>query len=481
MSGETVVAGVHPVVAVEFSSFDRRFIASGLKSCPATALGLSLVILGSILGLGSTASRKLSQRDATARSLARLAEGFTLIQSFQGDPRRPVPALWNARLGVKPARDLWKRQGGMLWWQAWSLDGEAYLLLPATLAPSQAQRSIGKRYGSLVVIGTDQLHREQLTQRIKAVTPQTPALREGGLFQSCLDSLSKRPSVYWTADALASLSGALAPLLQQGREGCMQLRLQGRALQWSGVIAQRPLRTSAAKAPLVRWPSDNDEAVAAEPSTLLRVDGSALQLIFGTLMSRQIIQVPLEQNYGINEALRSRISASPFSLRLVARPTGLYRAGLQLQIPVPKDQASWFKVLTAVSEKLKRRGFSPLQRADDSAPQGEQLWSKTDDPQATIVGGWRWLGDNDQRLLSVGFGIEPEGTPFIRNLAVPDAASLVVQADPLTLAGMDLLSGRWPKPMTKASTLTFEVKPLETRQPAKGLWRLVGQLTLPQS
>ena len=261
----------------------------------------------------------------------------------------------------------------------------------------------------------------------------------------------------------------------------MQLRLQGRALQWSGVIAQRPLRTSAAKAPLVRWSSANDEASAAERSTLLRVDGSALQLIFGTLMSRQIIQVPLEQNYGINEALRSRISASPFSLRLVARPTGSYRAGLQLQIPVAKDQASWIKVLTAVSEKLKRRGFSQQQHADDSAPLGEQLWSKTDDPKASIVGGWLWLGDNDQRLLSVGFGIEPEGTPFIRNLAVPEAASLVVQADPLTLAGMDLLSGRWPKPMTKASTLTFEVKPLETHPTSQGLWRLVGQLTLPQS
>ncbi len=471
------------MVAAESSPFERQFILTGLKAFPATALGILLLIFGSIIGLGTTTSRKLSNRDSTVRSLARLADAFILIQSFQGDPRRPVPSLWNARLGVKPAGDLWKRQGGMLWWQAWSLDGEAYLILPATLAQTQAQHSFGQRLGNLVVIGTDQLHREQLMQRIDTVKPQSEAFAEGGLFQSCLNSLSLRPSVYWSADALASVSGTLAPLLQQGREGCMQLRLQGRTLQWSGVIGQRPLRTNPVKAQLVRWNRSNVEAGPAEQSSLLRVDGSALQLIFGTLLSRQIIQVPLEQNYGISEVLRSRISASPFSLRLVPRPTGLYRAGLQLQIPVPNDQASWMKVLSAVSDRLKSRGFASPQPSADPNVQEQQLWFKADDPKKTIIGGWRWLGGKGQPLLSIGFGIKPEEKRFLRDLGASKAASLIVQADPSTLATMDLLSGRWPKPMTKASTMTFQVKPLDASGPttSRGLWRLQGQLTLPQS
>ena len=108
------------MVAAESSPFERQFILTGLKAFPATALGILLLILGSIIGLGTTTSRKLSNRDSTVRSLARLADALILIQSFQGDPRRPVPSLWNARLGVKPAGELWKRQGGMLWGQAWA-------------------------------------------------------------------------------------------------------------------------------------------------------------------------------------------------------------------------------------------------------------------------------------------------------------------------------------------------------------------------
>ena len=260
----------------------------------------------------------------------------------------------------------------------------------------------------------------------------------------------------------------------------MQLRLQGRTLQWSGVIGQRPLRTNPVKAQLVRWNRSNVEAGPAEQSSLLRVDGSALQLIFGTLLSRQIIQVPLEQNYGISEVLRSRISASPFSLRLVPRPTGLYRAGLQLQIPVPNDQASWMKVLSAVSDRLKSRGFASPQPSADPNVQEQQLWFKADDPKKTIIGGWRWLGGKGQPLLSIGFGIKPEEKRFLRDLGASKAASLIVQADPSTLATMDLLSGRWPKPMTKASTMTFQVKPLDASGPttSRGLWRLQGQLTL---
>ena len=480
MSGEIVVAGVHHVVTTEFPFFFQRTIRLGLKF-PATSLGILLLILGSLIGLRFTTTHNFVQREGLVRSLAELADGFILIQSFQGDPSRPVPSLWNARLGIKPASELWRRQGGMLWWQAWSLDGEAYLILPAHQLSEDAQSPYSQRYGDLLVLGTDQLHREQLSQRIKAESSQAGFLIEGGLFASCLQSLAQEPSVYWTADALASISGPLAPLLQQGREGCMQLRLQGRSLQWNGVISQRPLRSNPAKADLAAWTTASVEVAPDDRTTLLHVEGTALRLILGTLLSRQIIQVPLEQNYGISKVLRSQISTSPFSLRLIARPEGFYRAGLQLQIPVSNDRTSWFKVLSAVSDRLKSRGYVSPPPSADQPVQNQTLWFKTDDPKKTIVGGWRWLDVKDHSLLSIGFGIEPHDTGFIRHLSDARGVSLVVEADPSTLTSMNLLSGRWPRPMTKASTMSFHVRALETQRPSKDLWRMQGQLTLPQS
>ncbi len=469
------------MVAVESHSSSRRFFHFVLRSLPVTGLGILLLVFGSITGLFLTESRRLSDREGTIRSLGRMADAFILIQSFKGDPRRPVPSLWNARLGVKPAGDLWQRQGGMLWWQAWSLDGEAYLILPATLIPPRSQDSFSQRYGNLVVVGTDQLHREQLLQRVKAGHAQSGSFAKAGLFASCLESLAEQTSVYWTADALASVSGTLAPLLQRGREGCMQLRLQGQVLQWNGVISQRPLRNNPAQAKLVVWNNAATEPAPVDQFTLLQVEGSALQLILGTLLSRQIIQVPLEQNYGINEVLRTQISASPFSLRLIGRPKGFYRAGLQLQIPVSGDQGSWNKVLDTVSERLRSRGYDSLPSSPAQSDQGKQLWVKGDDPKKTVIGGWRWLRMKKNPLLSIGFGIEPEGTAFIRGFDQPKGSGLVVQSDPSTLVSMDLLSGRWPKPMTKASTMTFQVSPLDARGLTKGLWRMRGQLLLPQS
>ena len=469
------------MVAIEPPSLGRRFFDFALRSLPVTGLGILLLVIGSITGLVFTEGRRLSDRGGTIRSLGRVADAFILIQSFKGDPRRPVPSLWNARLGVKPAGDLWQRQGEMLWWQAWSLDGEAYLILPATLIPPRSQDSFSQRYGNLLVVGTDQLHREQLSQRINAGNSQSGSSSEAGLFASCLESLAAQTSVYWTADALASVSGTLAPLLQRGREGCMELRLKGQALQWNGVISERPLRNQSAQAKLVVWNNAATDPAPVDQFTLLQVEGSALQLILGTLLSRQIIQVPLEQNYGINEVLRTQINASPFSLRLRGRPKGFYRAGLQLQIPVPGDLGTWNKVLDTVSERLRSRGYASLPSSTGKSDQGKQLWIKGDDPKKTVVGGWRWLRMKKNPLLSIGFGIEPEGTAFIRGFDQPKGSGLVVQADPSTLVSMDLLSGRWPKPMTKASTMTFQVSPLDAKGLTKGLWRMQGQLLLPQS
>ena len=66
------------------------------------------------------------------------------------------------------------------------------------------------------------------------------------------------------------------------------------------------------------------------------------------------------------------------------------------------------KVLSAVSDRLKSRGFASPQPSADPNFQEQQLWFKADDPKKTIIGGWRWLGGKGQPLLSIGFGIKPE-------------------------------------------------------------------------
>ena len=490
MSGEIGVGAGDRVFEAALLSQRWECCRNQLLRSTATFAGISLLVGSGLIGLRLSTIRLHWADDSSASSLAQLSEALILVQSFRGDPNRAVPSLWAERLGVQPATDLWRRYGRSMWWQGWAQDGDAYLILASSTFPPELQGLQRQRVGSMQVLASDALHRQQLLQRLKTNQVSTTSVRTDSLWASCLHALSEAPGVIWNADALATLSGTLAPLLQQGREGCVQVRLQANQLFWEGVIGRRPLssltmRSSLSSSGLIEASSTDLSSTDATSSelTLLQVDGDRVDLILGTLLSRQIIQAPLEEHYGINGAMRSKIADLPFSLRLQSRASGAYKAGLQVQLPLTGSAQQWAPILKAVSERLDSRGFQKLQ--DDrvsSEREAPILWQRRDEPDPTIVGGWLIIQGQKSPVLSIGFGTEPAAQPFLSTQMPQNRLSLRVKGDPQRLTQIGLLGGLWPKPVQRASSLNLDVKPLKISASSKlakqSWWRVSGSLTL---
>ena len=475
-----------------------------LLGSTATVAGVSLLIGSGLVGLRLSNQRLQWADGSSASSLAELSGALSLVQSFRGDPSRTPPSLWSERLGVQPAAELWRRYGRSIWWQGWAQDGDAYLILSSSTFPGEIQGLHLQRVGSMEVVASDALHREQLLQRLKAGQGSKATLQPDSLLGACLRDLSEGPGVIWNADALATLSGTLAPLLQQGREGCVQLRLENNLLVWNGVIGRRPLSSltgpsagmisggfkagldqssTSPKQPSPIEPSSSASGGAARDRTLLQVDGQRLDLILGTLLSRQIIQAPLEEHYGINGAMRSRIADLPFSMRLKSLSSGAYKAGLQIQLPMSGSRQQWSSILEAVSDRLLSRNFQQHQNIQDPSQGGaSSLWQQRDDPDQTIVGGWQIIKDQSASLLSIGFGTEPAVQPFLAPLSKQQSSALRVTGDPKRLTQLGLLAGLWPKPVQRASALNMVILPLNSsgtgHSHQQSWWKVSGTLTL---
>ena len=494
MSGEIGVGAGDRVFETARLSQRWERCRNQLLRSTATFAGISLLVGSSLIGLRLSNSRLHWADDSSASSLAQLSGALILVQSFRGDPKRAVPSLWAERLGVQPATDLWRRYGRSIWWQGWSQDGDAYLILASSMFPPEVQGLQRQRVGSMEVLASDALHRQQLLQRLKTNQVSTTSVQTDSLWASCLHALSEAPGVIWNADALATLSGTLAPLLQQGREGCVQLRLQANQLLWEGVIGRRPLssltmRSSLTSSGLIEASSNqsstdlNTTGTTSSALRLLQVDGDRVDLILGTLLSRQIIQAPLEEHYGINGAMRSKIADLPFSMRLQTRSSGAYKAGLQVQLPLTGSPQQWTSILNAVSDRLASRGFQKPQDGQVS-PERETstLWQRRDDPDPTTVGGWLIIQGQKAPVLSIGFGTEPAAQPFLSTQMPHKRFSLRVTGDPKRLTQLGLLGGLWPKPVQNASSLNLEIKPLKisagSQLARQSWWRVNGRLTL---
>ena len=485
MSGEIGVGAGDRVFEIALLSQRWERCRNQLLRSTATCAGISLLVGSSLIGLRLSNSRLHWAVDSSESSLAQLSGALILVQGFRADSNRAVPSLWAERLGVQPATDLWRRYGRSMWWQGWSQAGDAYLILASSTFPSEVQGLQRQRVGSMEVLASDALHRQQLLQRLKSNQVSKTNIQSDSLLGSCLQALSEAPGVIWTADALATLSGTLAPLLQQGREGCVQLQLQANQLLWEGVIGRRPLssltqRSSLLSSGLIEASSTH---TPSSDLTLLQVDGDRVDLILGTLLSRQIIQAPLEEHYGINAAMRSKIADLPFSLRLQSRASGAYKAGLQVQLPLTGSAQQWAPILKAVSERLDSRGFQKLQ--DDrvsSEREAPILWQRRDEPDPTTVGGWLIIQGQKSPVLSIGFGTEPAAQPFLSTQMPQNRLSLRVKGDPQRLTQIGLLGGLWPKPVQRASSLNLEVKPLKisasSQLARQSWWRVSGSLTL---
>lgn len=443
-----------------------------------TALGIATLLVAGCVGLKLTSSRAFND-DTSVGALARLSRALIMIQSFRGDPARTPPRLWSDRLGVQPASDLWLRYGRSVWWQAWSQDGEAYLVLSAAALPTNLTAVHQHRVGALVLLGSDALHRQQLERLLDADSSVQPVVQPHTLLASCLISLDRGPSVYWRSDAVASLSGTLAPLLQQGREGCIRLQLTSDRLRWNGVIGERPLSAVSQRVSITDgFTLPAASPVSESPSSLLSVEGRRLDLILGTLLSRQIIQAPLETHYGLNASMRTLLANRPFALRLQQRESGGYQAGLQVQLELNGDREAWQTVLQVVAERMQSTGFERLSSiALTATGEDPRFWGRRDDDDRDLVGGWQWLREGESNVLSIGFGIEPANDAFLSRGVDGDAA-LTVEVWPESLKQLNLLGGRWPQPVERASVLRFRLQPLQSQQTQKTWWRMNGELQL---
>ena len=453
------------------------------QSLPVTTLGLGTVLLGGLIGV--TLNQPSRQDDGIPVSLSRVSAAFSLMQSFHGDAKRPPPKLWNQRLGLVRAGDLWKRQGRSIWWQGWSEDGDAYLILPdQLLADDTKNLRIHKMLG-LTLLGSDELHRQQLIQRLQRQSerPSQPTSLQG----RCMQRLANAPGVFWTSDALAAISGTTAPLLQQGSYGCLGLRLNGNSLHWGGYVGDRSI-VLAASQPKQGWTfsvSDRQKPPNFDEESLLEVHGARVDLILGTLLSRQIIQDPLESQYGVNQSTRSRLALSPFSLRLQHQIKGAYRAGLQFQAPLPGGAASWAKVLDRVSNRLEERGFQLSNSDQETAKKVDAvIWKDQRAGQNKVVGGWRWLQRPQKpALLSAGLASLPDTKSFYQALPASSNAALKLNARPRNLVSLRLMNGNWPALLQQADSLHLQIKPAISSPNLKATgqqvwWEISGQLVL---
>jgi hypothetical protein len=173
-----------------------------------------------------------------AMGLEKLMANASLLQSFRPTPDRPVPGLWQERLGEGTAARLWRFQT-RTWWQFWDghADGQPFLAVSARGLPESLLRSVPIppiRVGDLAIFSPDPQSRQILNDRLK---PQVR--RSNGLRLRCLPRLEREQAVFWRPSGLGVLLGPLAPLLQNFQEGCLSLRIEGAGLDWGSSFRGR--------------------------------------------------------------------------------------------------------------------------------------------------------------------------------------------------------------------------------------------------
>ena len=411
-----------------------------------------------------------------ASGLERLLSRVSLLQSFPATPARPVPALWQQRLGPERAGRLWRRQR-QLWWQFWGGDGDggAFLALPlpgSTFRPADWPE-LALPVDDLVVVAPDPLSRRQLLDQLRQVARQ-----RRGLQRRCLERLRQGQAVFWSPQGLAGLTGPLAPLLQRAQEGCLslelrspQLRFQGEAAASQGLLAlPAPQLPPSAVSPL-------------PPQVLLQLQGPSPQPLLQGLLARQLIRDPLAARYGLGPGQLPLLQRTPFRLRLRALPEGPFQAALELQLAVRAgDRRAWAQVLARLRQALLEQGLEEGPAQLTGPAPGQAVTGSAILPAASfrredgvLLGGWRWLaasGTAPQLLLYLAAA--PAGGPDrLPEPAGGPGEGLTLQARPGLLDQLALLPGGLPQPVRQAEQLSLQLWPLN--QP---LSQLRGDLRL---
>jgi hypothetical protein len=438
----------------------------------ATALVTALLLLAPALVLWRLPRPR-------AQGLARLLSETALIQSFAANPLRPVPSLWQQRLGPSQALSQWQRQGG-LWWQFWGRDGDAGAFLAIADRPGPAAAATplppnALRVDDLLVLAPDPLSLRQLSDQLRSSSRQRQ-----GLERRCLERLQQGQAVYWSPLGLAAITGPVAPLLQHLRQGCLSLttggdaidlrgalELQGEATAFTGLLAEPPRAGQGFARP-----------AALPPGIALELSGPRLEPWLQGLLSRQLIREPLAARYGLADGELKLLQSVPFQLRLRRFASGAFQAGLELEFMVGSERQAWAKLLERLRQGLLDGGLQETaarlepRGAAGSGGSGRRLptasFSRED---GQVVGGWRWLaspGGDPQLLLFLG--TEPLAPSTAR--IVPDRFQLRLQ--PSELDKLSLIPEGLPLLVRRATSL--ELAATATR--GQPLSQLTGRLQL---
>ncbi len=478
------------------------------RSYPVTALLVSTltVVPGAVvISLIRSDSTEGQSSVLVDEPLIQISEELSMLQSFRIESEAKIPPLWIERLGERTAADLWAQHDGQLWWQAWPEEGEPCLILkedileassagdldPESLKPSESVRL----HRGLILLFADALNRQSFDQRFRPGGVVSPPIE-----QQCFDQLNITTAVLWKPSAVASMAGALTPLLQSASHGCVAIEFRGRELRWMGVVASRSLREASKRLghpdprPFLRGgssltaveTSNSDRKNLEDQSPLLRLQSHSTRTLLGALLNTPLIRDGLESNYGLIPNLRNQLLAAPLNLQVLQNQKGPFQAAVQLDLALPSPNPEAISSLKTVSNRLNNRGLTSKQRRlqrSKGENDGEQiLWYDNKKNTKRLLGGWSWTnsGSTDLGIMSLQMTLasQPDLNPSPTFLT--GAGHLKARVRPSKLQALGLIPKTWPAPVRRAHTLEFSVKPLEGSATSHDEWRLIaGYLELP--
>lgn len=453
------------------------------------ALPLTTLALALLIGVPAVILSRWSR--PRADGVEQLMGAASLLQSFPATPDRPVPAIWTERLGAQTARTLWQSQR-RVWWQFWATHAESAAYLAFPLDPA---RSLGTtlppnalRVGDLLVFAENPTARQQLLSSLRPLQR-----RSQGLSLRCRDRLQATQAVFWQADALGTLLGPIAPLLERYQVGCLTLALEERAIRWQGEAAAEPSGLSSlnrspggvagvpgagALAPLGEgrdggevpfWP----QQPPLPDDLLLELEGASLDQLFQGLLARQIIRDPLASRYGLEGSRLALVREAPFRLRLHPLPEGPYQASLDLLVRVNGARGAWSSLLERANTNLLAQGFVAAEAGTAST-----VWKRAD---GTVVGGWRWLVGSDgqpQLLLFLG----PPPPSALPMPVVPSrggqGSQLALRVRPAALEALGLMPEAMPPLVRQAAQVWIDSGVQDPGSPQGEISPLTGRLQL---
>lgn len=434
-----------------------------LSRIPRLSLGCTLATTLALLLAPALLLRQFPR--AQAIGLERLMANVSLLQSFRATPDRPVPELWQQRLGSPVAEQLWRFQT-LTWWQFWDgqPDAQPYLALSARGLPAAMLRSVTVPpllVGDLAIFPPDPVSREILRVQL-----QPQVRRSSGLRLRCLPRLERDQAVFWRPSGLGVLLGPLAPFLQNLQEGCLSLAIQGNGLLWNGEAAS--VEGMVLQLPPGGQPLLPPQIPPPASDVLLQVQGGSLEQLLSGLLARELIRQPLADRYGFGPQQLSLLRETPFQLVLRPRADEAFQASLELTVPIGNKEAEWKVALGRLAESLRKEGF----RAAPTEAPGSAIWQRTD---GAVVGGWQWQTTSRQLLLFLG----PRPTPPVPYVpSTIETVGMVLRARPTALAERGLLPPDLPEVVKRSNWLWFTSAPVPGFGRTAALSRLQGSLVL---